>query len=146
MSQIKSSVRLSLVSFEPNNNHIYQLKSPTKNPTSYKKMSQEALDDQQQAAASSTSTTAVCSSAPNKNLKKMRLEQASYRLLADDESGIDTGIENKNAGIILSLSLTDSVTRSKPESVELAMTAGQVHQMLASLRGMASTIAGLTGE
>ena len=108
-----------------------------------KKMSTEVLDEQQTAAGSQTS---ACSSSPNTNLKKMRLENASYRLLADDESGIDTGIENKNGGIILSLALTDSATRSKPESVELAMTAGQVHQMLTSLRGMASTISGLTGE
>ena len=106
-------------------------------------MSAEALDEQNQAAAAGT---AYCSSPPNTNLKKMRLEQASYRLLADDESGVDTGIENKNGGIILSLSLVDSATRSKPEAVELAMTAGQVHQMLTSLRGMTSTISGLSGD
>lgn len=115
-------------------------------------MADEEQDQQSSSTISATSPV-------NSNLRRMRLEEANYRLLTEEDVAVVAAVSstapnapsridfggNRN-GVVLSLSLSDSATRTKPEHVELALTQGEVHQMLSALRGMAATIASLTGE
>jgi hypothetical protein len=115
-------------------------------------------DDENHETSATTTSTVSSSSSVNANLRKMRLEEASFRMITNEDAAVIAAVssDKKNAptkidtnnktGVILSLSLTDSVTRAKSEHVELAMTQGEVHQMLTALRGMASSIGSLSGE
>lgn len=99
--------------------------------TVHEQQQEDDVENQQQVVQNS--------SPQNANLRKMRLEEATYRIQEQDGSSTI----NK---VVLTMNLTDSATRSLPEKVELALTQGELHQMLVSLRGMASTISSLTGE
>ncbi len=79
-------------------------------------------------------------SVPHAHLRSMRLEEASFRLGDPSNSKLES-----EHGVVLSLSLADA-SRTTSESVDVALSAAELHKLLTTLRGMASTISGLTQQ
>lgn len=70
----------------------------------------------------------------------MRLEEASFRL-GDSAS---SKLESDN-GVVLSLTLSDAA-RSSSESIDVALSAAELHKLLTTLRAMTATIGNLAGN
>ncbi len=98
-----------------------------------------AFDASASGAAGSDSANAG-SSLLQQHLRRMRLEDASFRL--GDPAGTGNKLESEN-GVVLTLSLTDA-SKTASETVDVALSAGELHKLLTTLRSMTGTIASLT--
>ncbi len=99
-------------------------------------MAEPAVAD---AVASAGEAVAASSAPPDltRPLRQARLEAASFRVC--DSAANAAEPEN---GAVVSLQLADGA-RGVSETVDLALTPAELHQLLATLRGIAATVSGL---
>lgn len=106
---------------------------------------QQQAADLTTAEDEATATTEQQRQLSNGPLRKMRLEEASFRLSDPSVSKVEP-----EQGAIVSLTLTSTATtksnNNKNEHLDLVLTTGDVYKLLSTLRGMTRTIASLSSQ